>query len=425
MAIVLLLLLPLAAAASSQKTFRGEVSVEQGYQSNIDRVHSDPVAEHESRITPRMIYTRSTGASNLRLAYSPSLVHSYRTEEQRIDQRVSAAYNIQVAKRLGLNFNNTYRLADDPYTYAGWEVVDGEIELSDRRGRRQYWTNSFSASMDYEYGQQRLVSLGYNNRILQYEQDIHTDFVQHSPFASISHRINHRWSLRSSYTFTQGDFDGDDDRTSHSADFAVSYALSPHTDIFSRIGYAATDYEQELQAIRNFEVYTATVGLDRQLSPLRSIDVETGVSQIKREAFAGIESDILAFFLRANLDNQLQRGSWRLYGESGTDQRYYTGIDEGLSRYWLAGVQANRTLTRNITGSAGVSYREDDYIEREVSDREKYIRANARLRYSFARWYQLTLGYSYSELESSRPFNNYENHRVFIRLTAGKDLFSW
>ena len=150
--------------------------------------------------------------------------------------------------------------------------------------------------------------------------------------------------------------------------------------------------------------------------------MESGASLVRRD----ILSDTEAFFLKASLDNELQRGSWRVHGESGLDQRYYEGIDdEGLSRYWLAGIRIRRQLTENVSGSTGVTYREDDDIETNGSDREKRIRADARLTYNFARWYRLDAGYAYTELDADERRGSYENHRVFVRLTAGKDLIQW
>jgi len=415
----MLLIIPFEADASSRKTFRGEVSVEQGYESNIDRVPRDAESEHESRVSPRMVYTRDTQTSSFSLSYAPSLVYSYRTKDERVDHQAAASYSIQALKRLGFNFSNTYRLSDDPYTFTEAEEIDGEIELSDRRGRRRYWINSFSSSMNYAYAQESIVSMGYNNRVLRNRDDEYTDYIRHSPFVSIAHRFNHQWSMRSGYTFSRGDFDGDNDITTHSGDVAVHYRLSPHTSIFSRLGYTYNDYEEPF---RDYEVYTATVGVDRELSSKRSLDIETGASLVRPDALEYTE----AFLLKAALDNELEKGSWRIHAESGLDQRYYDGIDdEGLSRYWLAGIRIRRPLTENVQGSTGATYREDEYIETIASDREKRIRADARLTYNFARWYRLDAGYAYTELDADERRDSYQNHRVFVRLTAGKDLIQW
>ena len=419
LSMALVLSIPLFAVASSQKTFRGEIAVEHSYESNPDRVASDAESEHESRVAPRMTYTRDTRLSSFSLLYAPSLVHSRRTEEDRVDHLASAAYNIQARKRLEFDFSNTYRLAYTSYTYTEEEIAEEEIVLSDRRGRRRYWTNSASASMNYEYGPQSFFNTGYNNRILRNKDAAYTDYVRHSPFVSVSHRISHQWRIMTGYTFTRGNFDGADDITTHSGNVSVHYSLSPHTSIFSRLGYIHNEYEQSQ---RDYEVYTAAVGVNRQMSPLRSIDIETGASLVKRD----LVSDTRALFLRASLDSQIKRGSWRVYGESGIDQRYYAGIDEeGLSRYWLAGVRINRTLTENVSASTGVYRRDDEYLERSDMEKEKRIRADARITYSFARWHRLTAGYSYTDLDADRKPDSYENHRVFIRLTAGRDLLKW
>jgi hypothetical protein len=424
MTMLIIMLLPFAADASV-KTLRGEIDLEQIYETNRDRVHTNEEYDSRSVVTPRMIFSRSTQKSNLSLSYAPSLVYSYQLEDERVDHAGSGELDVYLAERLRWDLRNTYLQSDDPYRYIGiTETGDGEFELADRRGSRRYWTNRFTTSMNLAYARDSELNVGYINHVLRNSDHRYLDFTRHSPFASLSYRFNHQWSTGVSYTFSFGEYEDDGDFTTHSGDATVYYNWSPFTRLFTRGAYLQTDFEDSLDD-DGYSIYTATVGLDRELSPTRNIEVETGASLIERD----LGDDTEAFFLRAVLNTRMELGSWRLSAESGTDERYLRGTrrfdEEGLSRYWSAGATFSRALSSSITGTAGASYREDRYIQRPDSDLEQRYIGSATMAYDFARYYRLTLGYIYIRLDADREFDSYENHRVFIRLTAGQDFFRW
>ncbi len=409
-----------ACIEAAQKTLRGEIDLHQGYDSNIDREPEDEQYESTSSVTTRVIFSRLTQRSNFSLTYAPSFVYNYKAEEERVDHSASLGYDVQLTRRLVFDLENAYVQSDDPYSYREYTAVDdGPPELSDRRGRRRYWTNRLSVSTRLEYAEESILGLGYTHYVLKNRDDAFDDFTRHSPFASLSYRLNRQWAVESNYSFIRGDFDEGDDIRTHEGDIYLFYRSSPQTRFFVHGGYLETGYETSDRA---YNVYTASVGINRALSPFRSLDVDSGVSWIKRDE----GSDSEAFYLRAAVDNRIERGSWRVYGESGFDERYYDGDDdEDLSRYWLAGAGIRYFLTPGITGSMGFSFREDRYFERPGSEKDMLFRGDASLRYAFWRYYEVAAGYTYTDLDADRDADSYENHRVFIRLAAGRDLLRW
>lgn len=427
MILALLLCIPIGSEASV-KSFRGEISLEQGYETNPDRVQENEVYESTSSITPRMIFSRSTQKSNLSMEYAPSLIYSYKIEKERVDHEASAAYDIFLTRRISWDIENFFVQTDNPYRYTdATDTGDGGIELSDRVGRRRHWINTATTSISSEYARESFLNLGYTNQVLRNRDDAFTDFIRHSPFASILHRFSPRWELLSEYTFTRGEFEREaereDVRKTHDGDLALYYDPSPISRLFIHGGYLQT--ESERAGAEDYTVYTASVGIERDLSPSRSIDLESGISWIRLDDDENTDTEV--FYLRAGIDSLMERGSWRVYGESGTDERYYGGIDdEGFSRYWSAGAVVRRNLTRNLAGSAEVSYREDRYLERvQGSEKERRSVAGAFFSYSLGRFYAIFVGYSYTDLDADREGDSYDNHRAFIRFSAGKELLRW
>ncbi len=371
-------------------------------------------------MTPRLIYSRQAQRSILSLTYAPSYVYEWETEEDRVDHSAGLTYDRYLAQRLLWSVNNTFVRTDDPYAYAEFTETDEEgVEISDRRGRRRYWTNRATTELEWEYARESFFGIGYTHTVLQNRDDAFRDYTRHSPFASLSRRFSQWWAADISYRYTLGDFDDDEDLETHEGDLYVNYRTSPMMRYFVHGGYLHNNYEI---TSRDYTIYTASAGIDRELSPLRSLSLEAGHSWFVRDD----ASDSDAFYIRAALDNRLQRGSWRIYGESGYDVRYYEGVDdEGLSEYWLAGLRIDRGISQNVMGSLSASYREDRFEERVVSERENRFSGDLRIAYGFARYYSLYAGYGYTDVDADRETRSYENHRAYIGLSAGKDLLQW
>ncbi|MFP4194757.1 MAG: outer membrane beta-barrel protein [Desulfosalsimonas sp.] len=421
--LMVLFLLVYPCAALAESILRGGVSLEHGYDSNINREPDNEVYESTTTFSPSLDYTWQGRRSGFSLGYSPGFVYSYLTEDVRIDHQASAGYDIQVARRLNLNFTDSFVRTQDPYEIG--EGIDDDIGISDRRGRRTYWSNSFSASAGWTYGSERVLEIGYGNRILENDEEQYSDYIRHSPYASVSHRINHQWEAAINYSFVRGEFDEPDqsalseDLTTNSGDVYLYYRISPQTRVFGHLGYSRSDYDEEPN---DYEVYTASTGVESQYSPTLNISIDAGGSMVEREFF----SDTSALYLNGRVEKSWQRTSWYLSAGSGLDAREYTGVDDlGLSRYWTAATGLDRTLMRELKGNVDLRYRDDAYLEREPSTDEQRFEASAGLSWTFARWYRLYGRYTFVDNNADIEADNYVDHRYTIGISAEKDLFRW
>ncbi len=419
---VVLVLLPLSAALA-QSTLRGGISLEHGYDSNIDREPENEVYESTTTLSPSLDYVRKGRRTRFSLVYSPGFVYSYLTEDVRIDHHATAGYELVLTRNLQMKFSNRFVRTEDPS--ADGEGVEDSIEISDRRGRRSYWSNNFSASTAYTYGRQRVLEVGYQNRVLENREGAYSDYVRHAPFVSVSHRINHQWDTRLEYGFVRGKFDEprdsdiSEDLTTNSGDVYLYYSFTPHTRMFGHLGYTRADYDEKPD---DYKVYTSATGLEHQYSRTLSLTAEAGASLVERNYF----SDTDAFYLNAQVEKGWERTSWYLSVESGLDAREYAGVDDlGLSRYWSVGTGMDRTLMRNVNGSVDFSFRDDRYLEREPNVDEQQFEASAGLSWSFARWYKGFGRYTFVDQNADIEVDNYTDHRFSVGISAEKDLFRW
>jgi len=443
LALALPLFFPLSVTAA-ENTLNGGVAVGQAYDSNIYRAQTGEESEWKTTVTPSLLYTRSEPTNTLSLKYAPGIVYNYRTDDKYMDQFVAATYDIQLSQRFRLHFLDTYILTDEPYdedaTSTGTSQPSGgpgspdrpdTIKISDQRGQNRYWANNFSTQASYEYAQQSSVNVGYQYYILDNKNEAEADFTRQSPHMSVMHHINQQWETQIAYRFTKGDFDdldpsagtpvtndASEDLTTNAADLYLYHNFTPMTRVFGHYGYSTTDYDGVQE---DYDSHTLSAGATHQVSPTLTLGGEAGASLLQRES-----GDTNAMYLRLNLNKAWERSSWTLSADSGLDEQQFSGVDDqGLSRYWMIRNTFNHTFTKDITGMASLSYRDDTYLERVTEEKEQQLQGDALLAYSFAQWYQISLRYTYVNQLADLEVNEYDDHRILLQLSAAKDLLKW
>ncbi len=446
LALALPFFLPFSATAA-ENTLNGGVAVGQSYDSNVYRTSTSEESEWKSTVTPSLLYTRSEPTSKLSLKYAPGIIYNYRTDDKYMDQFVTGSYDLQLSQRFRLHFLDTYILTDEPYdesaagnTTRGSNQITGgpgnpdrpeTIQISDQRGQNRYWANNFSTLASYEYAQESSVSLGYQYYILDNKDATDADFTRHSPHMSVMHHINHQWDTQIAYHFTKGDFDeldplngspsisgNSEDLTTNAADFYLYHNLTPMTRVFGHYGYSTTEYDGIQE---DYDSHTLSAGATHQVSPTFTLGGEVGSSLLQRES-----DDTNAMYLRVSLNKAWERSSWALSADSGLDDQQFSGTDnQGLSRYWMIRNSFNHTFTKDITGMASLSYRDDTYLERIPEEKEQLLQGDALVAYSFSQWYQISLRYTYINQLADLEVNEYDDHRILLQLSATKDLLKW
>lgn len=434
----LILALPLFfphVATTAENTLNGGISLGQAYDSNIFRASSNEESEWKSTLTPSLLYTRSEPTSTLSLKYAPGIVYNYRTDDKYMDQFASAKYDLLLSQKLQIHFLDTYLLTDEPYSDSinGTSSIVGRpdtIQISDQRGQNRYWTNNFTTSADYVYAQESTATIGYQYYILDNKNATIADFVKNSPHISVKHHLNQQWDTKLAYRFIKGDFDdiesltgstpnnNSEDLTTNASDAYLYYNFTPFSSVFGHYGYSQTDYDGIQE---DYDSHTLSAGANHRISPTLSLGGEGGASLLQRDS-----ADTNAFYMRLSLNQTWEKSSWILSADSGLDEQQFSGVNDlGLSRYWMIRNSFNHTFTKDITGMASLSYRDDTYLDRIPQDNEQELQGDALLTYSFSQWYQLSLRYTYVNHQADLAINEYDDHRILLQLSAAKDLLKW
>ena len=414
-----------SSAWGRQGILTGSFSVLQEYDSNINLTDDGEEEAWYTVFSPSLIFTSLAQQDRLSLAYAPALRIDQSNDETEVDHHLTVEGDKQFSSRWSGEFKESYIRSND-YTYYVSEFVQQEgegISLSDRRRRREYWTNGFSVASEYEYAQESVLGLGYGNQILENDAPEVDDYVKHHPYLVVSHRLNQFWTAGASYDYIYGDFDNEvaatEDLSEHLLGLNASYQATLHDLVFASYQYADLDYDGNRS---DYQLHRADLGWQRALGPHDSIAASLGGSYADRED----NDSETGFNYSLDYIKEIKRGAFRIGGKGGMDElQFDADVDDGLSRFWSVEGTLDYQLLEQLSSQVYASVREDDFFEATPDFKEQSYVLGSKLSYALWRWYALSLGYSYRQLDSDLQGGDYQDHRAYVELSVGKELARW
>lgn len=409
-------------ASGRVNSLHGSISVLQEYDSNLFLAEDDEQDGWFTSISPSLVLVSKAESDRLSLGYAPGLRIDHENDTSRVEHYLTLEGEKKFSRRFSGTFRENYIRSND-YTYFVREHVQREgagIPLSRERVRRQYWVNSIALASDYEYARDSLLRVGYSNRILKNDAPGLDDYVRHQPYASLGYRFNQYWESRLSYDYIRGDFDVTEDLDQQIAGIVVNRFLSQHEKIFGAYQFTSLRYDDGPR--NEYNLHRGDLGWQRDLDPRSALAASAGVSYADPE---NGDSET-AFNYSVDLTRKIQNGSISIGGAGGMDELQFAAtVQDGLSRFWSVRGSADYQLRENVSSHAYLTYREDTFFENPPDFEERSLVAGARVSYGFGRWYAVSVGYSYRQLDSELPRGDYQDHRAYVELSAGKELSRW
>ena len=403
------------AKAERQTTVSGGLSVRQGYDSNINRTNTNETEEWSTALSPTLSIISIGRRDSLNFNYSPSYVYNYRTDDGQFDHALSLAANRAMSERWQLSVHDTFEKSDDS-TLGRDETRDTSyrVNLSENLTRNRYWTNYLGLNSSWQYRQNSSLALGYNHSILENDGP-NQDYQRHDASISIDHEINQHWQVGADYSYTLGDFDQYDSRQ-HNTDARLTYRLTPHKSIYGQGSFRTENYSNNKSG---YDSVGGRLGYSQQIDQRSDIDLGAGFSSTDREG----GSSTGAFDYSLAYRRQLEKGVFTVDGAGGFDDQQFNGENDGLSKFWSIKSVLGYQLTEKLTSSIYALYRKDKYIEQVPERDEDSYEAGGRLDWAFSRWYAAGLRYVYHKLDSNIANLDYDDHRLYLTLSASKELW--
>jgi len=354
-----------------------------------------------NRISPAISLSIPGYHKELTLGYGASFEFFVKnTDENTVTHRVNGEASYKATERLNL------KLAD---TYVRSKTLS-EIELYGLRRRREsYWQNSLTPSLDYTFGPNRILSLGYRYTKSQFETYAYENSTEHSSNIGLTYGLNLHNILTLNYMFTHGQFAyywGNLNR--HLFELGYEYIISPRTSIIAGTSYSRSGYT-EIGAI-DYQIYNVFLGLTRVIRPYLNLSARGGY--FIQDPEMGNNSSGFS----GNFAINYSRGKTRLgiSGEKGYTEVFFTTENLGFSTYWRILANASRDIFRHWRIEVLGSYTKNHYIYTQRED--KFWATGANISYSPVKWFRGMLSYEHTRLDTTWLYEGYSVNRVILSL---------
>ena len=471
------------------------------YDSFID----DPDTEADERLTPRgeddyrslvitplVVYSSSSPRDNFEIHLEPDLRYDLIDYDTDWDANATVMANrfINRAWQLGISNHflrsDYYRSTDElaaPVT-ADTEPAPDSVEpppqaenpeLSPDIGRTRYWQNTLNLYSDYFYRGASLIRLGFNYRVLRYDDDPdirEEDYDRYELFLLNNHRFNPVWNTSLDLRFIQGDYEptnrdaidaiieeispGDEpipiseddlsnDLNEYRLLFTVNNESIAQNPLFAQYYYIGTRYDGSLR--NDNDIQQIRLNWRRDFSPRFYTILGAGPSYEKTEGQNGNwdYNGLIEINYQTN-----ERSSCRFSLEKIYDVYNFDGTRQrGVSDFWNARFSLDYSMTRNLSMAGYLSYiyedrsapivavdrvlasgeplaglDQDELIELATYHNDRYY-AGVGLNYTFWQYYSASVNYTYTKRESDRINDDYDDHRILLTLSWQKDILRW
>ncbi len=433
--------------------------------------------------SPRFTFS-STGISDVvEFTYSPSVHYDHLDETTDLDHDFGLRMEKNLTRNWLVTLNNHFFLGEDPLRDEKLRTADStpaagepapsapavgsppaepDQTLTERFGRRRYWTNTMDANSEYTYGEDRNVRVGYTFDVLRNNDSDtvggYTDYDRHTGDLLLHHRFNRKWSGESEAGYTRGLFDDPNvlvvtqpggegvidsqDLKEYNFRLRGTYDITPHYHQFTEYSYLGTDYDSSLR--QDSDIHNFTLGFNYDINQRLHLTMSGGPSWIVREN-SSTETDYNAY---GGATWDYFHGTATIFAGKSYVQDNFDGRGSGLTDSWNTGVTLDYQLTRNLTAACSATYTHDQREQLPLAQTvilvdqeqpaptepgqfkytEKDYDAGASLSYTFLRWYTVTGGYRYYNHDSDLTADgadSYHEHRAYIELAVSKELFRW
>ena len=390
--------------------FRSFLGLEGHYNDNFFVSETNPREVYREFLTPGVSLRLSRGSNYANLAYLPSVVNSSLDEGNlEVFHLFDGSGSLGLTERLTFNATDRFLRSD-------------VLALTDPRGIRRdrviLTENTVAANLAYQQDVWSLVpryGFTYN---LNDGGDRERSTVQ-TAGVDATRTILERNTVGAGYEFTVGNFRVADDFTGHAG--RLSFARQLTKLMTADVAGLAT--YRDIHRGTDYYIYSADVGLRRDVSPRYTFEGRVGynltdmvgsggntegVTFLLRGIYVGQAFRLTTTSLKSIQETFLERENVGLTDttESTWELRY--DVTRRLSLVLLGRVAQNKFLQVTGTTDSGTSEDRKDLL----------LNGTLEVNFKLTRLLLLTVGYSYTNVNSNLPGLSYENNLGRVGLSV-------
>lgn len=414
--------------------------------------------EDYSKLTlrPLVIFTSESEQDRFEFRAAPSIKYDLNNEDSDWDNDLYLSAQRAVSKKWILNASNAYLRSDYHDTQSedlaiteSADTADTTPTLSSDLGRTRYWRNALKAGSKYIYDEQSSIDLGGDFTMLRYDEaglDNREDYDRLALHLKNEHRYNTFWKSGSELTFVRGTYDPEGTATDGTgvelSNDLKEYHLQGKVDNTSfhqetlslKYSYIGVRYDET--SLEDGDIHQPTLSWRHEFSQHLNTTLGAGPSYEKtegRDANWGSNG-------QAEINYFLQHGALTLGVEKRYDVDNFSGSDSrGFVDYWNTYFQASYKILSPFSIKGKVAYRDEDrqdsgslsedVVAANTSSADSYhqdqFTTGIGLTYEFLQYYSAQLNYTFTQQNSDRADNDYDDHRVLFTLSWKQEWMRW
>ena len=412
------LLLPCLGSAQTRIEVTPMITVSETYDDNIFLTKDNKVSDYITKVTPGIAIGLSREHTDFQLSYAPTFYrYADRDDKNSTAHSATLTFGQDLAQGLRFNLTDTYLQSTDP-------AEDPQNVQGLRQTRSEYWTNTTNANLNYIFGAENRINVGYSYNYYKNDQITLDDSKIQNPYANLTYWFDVQNGAEVTYGYTDAKYSGDDsflkgesDYTSNAAGIRYLRRFTPNSTAY--VGYNYTTYDYERVLPQDFDVHDGLVGLDYSFSPEYTVSASVGYFIRVNEITDNQDGPTYTAALTRNFD----RGNITVGGNGGwsyENLQQGIGLTSGFSQYYGGYVNGRYEILERVNLYAGLSYRHDKYTLNSAD----YFRGNCGIRWNFLRYFFAALDYSYVDRSEDLGFDEYTGNRIMLTVGASK-LFQW
>jgi hypothetical protein len=409
------------AIAQTKSTFTPRVSVSETYDDNIDLDPDNEESDWITVVSPGANFQLETQHTELALDYEAGFsFYAKNSSRDTTRHRARISWDQLLAEHWRLNLNNTFSRSEDPITVEDDRITD----ISNSRDVE--YRNNGEASLNWQFGAEDLVTIGYRNRLLNSDSDQTEDSRTNEGFLNLGTWFVPKFGVDLTSSFARwefqqpGSFTGfpTDDFYQYQAGLTMNYRWRPQRIAYARYNIVYQDYDHEFGALstlvsEDYVVHQPTLGVSLDLGPNTEFGVEFGYF---RQDFDGDRNGEDGYVLNGSFDTRGERTRFGIQTNSGYDLDYGSSDNQGFSKYSDNSARVDYELNENLGIFATARYRWEDFTETNRTDHTYGGRAG--LGYTFRRWLSVSLEGGHLRRDSTDSNDEFTDNRVTLRITT-------
>jgi len=398
-----------------------KISVKGEYDDNIFLYQDNKKGDFITTVSPGLLMYVDSGRNGLELEYTFGWVRYHDlSENDFVRQNGRLKFWQRLTRHLTFNLSDSYLKSNDLFDQ---DLPPDQRPQRIRHTAAPYQRNDFDANMEYRFGPQSRLSVGYRHGYLDNDDPYLEDAVEHSPYANLSYWFNNKDGFELGYKYRRFDYTLEEtyghsrvDLDAHDVGVAYMHRFDRRSTIHARYGFANRNFKG---IPVSYNVHDGGIGFEYGFSPSMTLALDIGYfSPTGIDINPGLE-------YTGRFEKRFRRGRAFVSARSGWDEGFMDVEPRAFTRYWGGEAGVEYEPVQDLQAYAGVDYRKNDYAFEDQED-DDTVGGRCGVRYRFLRWFSADLGYAHRRRISNDPNNEFGDNRVTFTITASKPQpYNW